>query len=226
MSELIQMFQDGDYLSLMIVIMSKAFVVFCCLPIHELAHAIVANKCGDDTARLQGRLTLNPFAHLDFVGTVMIFFFGIGYAKPVPVNPARLKHPRKDMALISVAGPISNFLMSFISIFICYALFAFGGENAAVNAVASFFYYAAMVNVSLAVFNLLPVPPLDGAKFFSAVLPDKIYFKLMKYDRYIMIGLLILLFTGVLDTPLSIITNFFIKIISFIPKLIFGVTVY
>ena len=82
MSELIQMFQDGDYLSLMIVIMSKAFVVFCCLPIHELAHAIVANKCGDDTARLQGRLTLNPFAHLDFVGTVMIFFFGIGYAKP------------------------------------------------------------------------------------------------------------------------------------------------
>lgn len=224
MRELIYMFQEGDYLSLMINIMSKAFVVFCCLPLHELAHAFAASKCGDDTARLQGRLTVNPFAHLDIVGTLMIFFFGIGYAKPVPVNYAKLKHPRKDMALIALAGPVSNMLMSFVSVFIFFAMMKFGGENLVINSVAYFFYYAAMVNASLAVFNLLPVPPLDGSRVASAVLPDKIYFKIMKYERYIMIGLFALLFFGVFDGLIGWLSNALMKVISFIPSLIFGVS--
>lgn len=166
-----------------IAILSRCFVVFCCLPIHELAHGFAAYKCGDDTARLQGRLTINPFAHLNLIGTLMIFFFGIGYANPVPVNPARLKHPRRDMALVSLAGPVSNLLMGFVSVFIYYALSAFHNTGAVMSAVMYFFYFAASVNVTLAVFNLLPIPPLDGAKILGAVLPDNIYFKYMQYEK-------------------------------------------
>lgn len=220
---LISLIRSGDFMSAIIYVASRAFVVFCCLPIHELAHAIIADKCGDDTARLKGRLTIDPFAHLDIFGTIMIFLFGIGYAKPVPVNPAKLKHPRRDMALISLAGPVANLLMSFISITIYYAIVAFFDvENNIVDVLATFFYIAASVNSALAIFNLFPIPPLDGSKIFSAILPDKIYFKIMQYDRYIMIGLMVLLFTGVLDGVITFLSSGLLNIISFIPFIIFG----
>ena len=222
MFQMLELFKEGEYLALMIIVLSRCFVVFCCLPIHELAHALIATKCGDDTARLKGRLTINPFAHLDIIGTIMIFLFGIGYANPVPVNPARLKHPRRDMALVALAGPVSNLLMAFVSVFIYYIILATGSSNVGIIAVAWFFWYAASVNCTLAVFNFLPIPPLDGAKIFSAILPDKIYFKIMQYDRYIMIGLMVLLFTGVLSTPIAWLTDLILNLISIIPNLIFG----
>ena len=222
MSQMLSLLRSGDYLSFMIIILSKCFVIFCCMPIHELAHGYAAYKCGDDTAKLKGRLTINPFAHLDLIGTIMILLFGIGYAKPVPVNPARLRHPRRDMALVALAGPVSNLLMGFVSVFIYYIINAAGSINAGVAALGYFFLYAAQVNVMLAVFNILPIPPLDGAKIFSAVLPDKIYFKIMQYDRYIMIALMILLFTGLLNTPIAWLTNKMLDFISIIPRLIFG----
>lgn len=192
------------------------------MPVHEMAHAYAAYKCGDDTAKLKGRLTINPFAHLDLIGTLMILFFGIGYANPVPVNPARLKHPKKNMALISFAGPLANIIMSFIFIFLTYFLMFIAPTNNVIYMVASFFSYAAQVNVTLAVFNLIPIPPLDGSKILTAVLPDKIYFSLMRYERYIMIGLFVLLFLGVLNGPISWLSNILLNIISFIPSLIFG----
>lgn len=222
MISILSYLRAGEYLQAIIVILSRCFVVFCCLPIHELAHAWIANKLGDDTARLKGRLTFNPFAHLDFLGTIMIFLFGIGYAKPVPVNPVRLKHPRRDMALISLAGPVSNLIMAFVSVFIFYAVAAIFHDTTVTYAVSYFFYFAASVNVTLAVFNLIPIPPLDGSKILTAVLPDKTYFKYMQYERYIMIGLMILLFTGVLDTPIAFLSNLMMKFISIIPNLIFG----
>lgn len=222
MSQMLSLLRSGDYLSLMIIILSKCFVIFCCMPVHELAHGYVAYKCGDDTAKLKGRLTINPFAHLDLIGTIMILLFGIGYAKPVPVNPARLRHPRRDMALVALAGPVSNLLMGFVSVFIYYIINAAGSINAGIVALGYFFLYAAQVNVMLSVFNILPIPPLDGAKIFSAVLPDKIYFKIMQYDRYIMIALMILLFTGLLNTPIAWLTNRMLDFISIIPRLIFG----
>lgn len=222
MLSILSYLRQGEYLEAIIAIISRCFVVFCCLPIHELAHGWVANKCGDDTAKFQGRLTFNPFAHLNPIGTIMIFLFGIGYANPVPVNPARLKHPRKDMALISLAGPLSNLIMAFISVFIFYAVSVFDNGSTVMYAIMYFFYFAASVNVTLAVFNLLPIPPLDGAKILGAVLPDRIYFKYMQYERYVMIALFVLLFIGVLNTPIAWLSSFMMKIISIIPRLIFG----
>lgn len=221
-NEVITMLREGSYLELIIMICSTLFVVFCCMPVHELSHAYAAYKCGDDTAKLKGRISLNPFAHLDILGAVMIFLFGIGYAKPVPVNPAKLKHPRRDMALISLAGPASNLVMGFIWLFVCFAIESLESSNEGIIAISSFFWYAASVNVTLAVFNLLPVPPLDGSKIYSAILPDKIYFKIMDYDKYIMIGFMLLLFTGVLDGVIYFITNIMLSFISIIPRAIFG----
>ena len=220
-SQMIELVRAGDYLGFMVMILSTCFVVFCCLPIHEMAHGLIAYNCGNDTAKLKGRLTINPFAHLDIIGTIMIFLFGIGYANPVPVNPARLKHPRRDMALIALAGPVSNLLMGFVSVFIYYIIAAVSSSPVG-NALAYFFSYAAQINVMLAVFNLLPIPPLDGSKIFSSILPDKIYFKIMKYDRYIMIGLMVLLFTRVLDVPIAWLSSKMLDLISIIPRLIFG----
>ncbi len=214
--------RSGETSLLIIMVLSRMFVVLCCMPVHEMAHAYAAYKCGDDTAKLKGRLTINPFAHLDLIGTLMILFFGIGYANPVPVNPARLKHPKKNMALISFAGPLANIIMSFIFIFLTYFLMFIAPTNNVIYMVASFFSYAAQVNVTLAVFNLIPIPPLDGSKILTAVLPDKIYFSLMRYERYIMIGLFVLLFLGVLNGPITWLSNILLNIISFIPSLIFG----
>lgn len=219
--DMIQLVREGNYLEFAVMILSTCFVVFCCLPLHELAHALAAYKCGDNTAKHSGRLTINPFAHLDIIGTIMIFVFGIGYANPVPVNPARLKYPRCDMALISLAGPASNIVMGFVSLFISFAVDSTGTDNSGVMALSEFFWYSASVNVSLAAFNLLPIPPLDGSKIYSSILPDKIYFAIMKYDRYIMIGFIILLFTGMLDGVISFISYVMMSFISIIPNAIF-----
>ena len=144
----------------------------------------------------------------------MILLFGIGYARPVPVSPRHFKNARRDMALTALAGPVSNLLMAIVSVGIFRVLLLFGGgvENGMLyaNSDAQWLYYAyvvliqvfASVNIGLAVFNLLPIPPLDGSRIFSAILPRKWSYVLDKYEQYIMIGLFVLLFTGVLDTPL------------------------
>ena len=214
---------QGDYINAIIVILSRAFVVFCCLPLHELAHGLVADKLGDHTARLQGRLTLNPLAHLNPIGTVMIFLFGIGYAKPVSINANNFKKPKRDMALTALAGPCANVLLAFVFDFIAYTAQAVMPLNNLTHAVIWFFYFAAQINAVLAVFNLLPIPPLDGSKVLAAVLPYKTYVKYMQYERYIMIGLLILLFTGVLNGVISFLADALMTLLSIIPRLIFGV---
>lgn len=224
MLSILGLIRNGEYLQAVVSVLSRCFVVFCCLPIHELAHGWVANLLGDNTAKNQGRLTFNPLAHLNPIGTIMIFLFGIGYANPVPINPNNFKKPKQGMALTALAGPVSNVLLGFISVFFCYAIQKFAGyqaEGSIGSAVAVFFYYAAYVNVTLAVFNLLPIPPLDGSKVLAAVLPDKAYYKYMQYERYVMLAVLILLFTGVLDRPISFLSNAMMTLISIIPNLIF-----
>lgn len=121
--------RNGEVLTVILLVLSRAFVIFCCTPVHELAHGYAAYKLGDDTAKYQGRLTFNPLAHLDPIGTIMIFLFGFGYAKPVQINPAKFKNPRRDMALTALAGPVANIIMAFVSVFIAYIIGAFANSQ-------------------------------------------------------------------------------------------------
>ncbi len=212
---LFDLLRDGLSMELIISLCARVFIIFCVLPIHEFAHGYVANKLGDPTARLSGRLTLNPLAHIDPLGSLMIILVGFGYAKAVPVNIANFKIGKRKryMAITAIAGPVSNLIMAFIFMFLyCLIYYKFAVSELMVY-IALFFMYAAMVNISLAVFNLIPIPPLDGSRILSAVLPDRTYYKLMQYERYIVLGVFALIFLGVLDTPLAIITSYIQRII-------------
>ena len=214
---------DMEFLELVILVGSICFVVFCATPLHEFAHAFVAVKLGDDTPRLRGRLTINPMAHIDWIGAIMIFLFGFGYAKPVEVRMRHFKKPKRDMAIVALAGSTCNLLQSFIFLFLRAAC-TFGAyklQNEAMAYMGIFFLYAAAININLGVFNLLPIPPLDGSRLLTALLPSKYYYKIMQYERYIMIGLFVLLFTGILTTPLSFLSSLILGLFSNITQIPF-----
>ena len=191
-------------------IVVRAIVLLTAIPIHEAAHAYVADKMGDPTGRYMGRLTLNPMAHFDLVGSIAMLVAGIGWAKPVPINPRNFREPKKGMAISAAAGPISNLIVAAISLsaakilmYVSYQV----GVNTVLSTLFTIFNLMCSINISLAIFNLIPIPPFDGSRIFNYFLPDKFYFKVMEYEQYIVIGLLIILFTGVLDVPLAILSN-------------------
>lgn len=192
---------------IIIMLISSLAVVFITLPIHEWAHGFVSTKLGDPTPRYQGRLTLNPMAHFDLMGALGILLLGIGWAKPVQVNARYYKNPKWGMALVALAGPVSNVILAFLVLLIGNILLFTGLTSIAIVEQAYYFlFYIATISVSLAVFNLIPIPPFDGSRVLFVFLPQKYYFKIMQYERYIFIGIFILVFSGVLDAPLDFLT--------------------
>ena len=196
------------------------------ISVHESCHALSASWLGDDTARRMGRISLNPLRHLDPVGFVLMVVAHFGWAKPVPINPYRMtkiNSPKLGMALTAAAGPVSNLLLatlSGIAFAICY--YAGGRElwvmwsgytaaSGGLYYLTDFFYVCMILNAGLAVFNLIPISPLDGSKILAIVLPEKSYAQLMRYERYGFLILALLLFTGILDGPLDLLRTGLIK---------------
>ena len=156
---------------------------------HELAHAWMALRLGDTTAKDEGRLTLNPIKHIDWLGLLMIVIVGFGWAKPVMINPENLKNKKRDMALIALAGPVINFILAFFLVFVGIAILDFQ---------VFFILHMAFLSIMLGVFNMLPIPPLDGSKVLAGILPDNIYNAYRRYESLGMVLFIILALTGML----------------------------
>lgn len=202
------MLNNFSFAQLIFRLFAYAILVFAVLPLHEFAHAFAAHLMGDDTAKWNGRLTLNPLKHLDPLGALMLVFVGVGYAKPVPVNPFNFRNRKRDMALTALAGPASNLLMAVVAV----ALFRVCSLIITDMQVLTYFWLVlivviARVSIGLAVFNLLPIPPLDGSRIFGLFLPERWTYTLERYSRQITLVVMVLLLVGVLNTPLAVIEN-------------------
>ena len=175
-----------------------------CITLHELSHGFVALRLGDTTARDAGRLTLNPIRHIDPLGLVMMAVFKFGWAKPVPVNMYRFRNPKRGMAITALAGPLMNLLIGVVFLFLYGLLYVplskNGGE--AGRWFLEMIYLTAYISLAFMVFNILPISPLDGSKILYSFLPDRAYDALMHYERYGMLLLLLLVWSGVLGSPL------------------------
>lgn len=184
----------------------RALVVLIAIPFHESAHALVSHWLGDDTALRAGRLSLNPLRHFDPWGALCMLVGGVGWARPVRIDVRNYKNPKAGMAISAAAGPISNFLLAWVSM-ILYRL-VLRADASWLMLPQMFLYYMIVMNLSLAAFNLIPVPPFDGSRIALLFLPQRLYFKVMRYEHQIMIAVLLLALTGLLNIPLSVVVNF------------------
>lgn len=196
-------------------VLQSVLASLLCITLHELSHGYVAFLLGDTTARDAGRLTLNPLKHLDIFGLLMMVVAHVGWAKPVPVNMYRFKNPRRDMAVTALAGPVTNILISIVAFFLYGVMLVPAVVNGLGVAVffADFFQLTAIISLGYAVFNFIPIPPLDGSKVVFSLFGDRAYEFLMRYERYGFILLYLLVFTnrlnGILQTGISFLAGKF-----------------
>ena len=195
--------QHMDWAGLIDLLLSVAAILLC-LTVHETCHGLAAWALGDPTAKRLHRLSLNPIRHIDPFGALMMLVAGFGWAKPVPVDPRYFRNPKLGMAVTALAGPVSNLVMAYMALLLRAVLLAFYHPGSALlEGLVGFCETLAVLNVGLGIFNLIPFPPLDGSKVLGAFLPDRAYFQLMRYERWGMLLLMVLLWLGVFSVPLS-----------------------
>ena len=185
------------------------------LPIHEWAHAYTAHKLGDNTAYYSGRMTMNPLAHLDPIGFICLVVAGFGWARPVPVDMRYFKHPKSGMALTALAGPVSNLALAYLALVVRALLLGvyYRSGLTVLLGVVNFCGTVAVLSIGLGIFNLIPFPPLDGSKVLAVFLPDRAYYTLMRYEFWGTILLMLLLWSGLLDAPLSAARNWVLDLL-------------
>ena len=220
------MFRGGyvDFWEVISQILATLFIIFCILPLHECAHGWVACRLGDSTAKNSGRLTLNPIVSIDPVGALFLLLFGFGWAKPVPIDSRYFKNPRRDTALTALAGPLANFLAAWVGGVIYIGIFI-ASKGAVPDFFQSLFGAYITINVALAVFNLIPLPPLDGSKILGAFLPAKTLYNFYRYQNIIIGIAFFVLFFGFLDGPINFLNQAFLNGViwlSMLPYRIFG----
>lgn len=201
----IQQLQFDGLIDMIIVVLASLL----CIMVHEISHGLAAYFMGDNTAKRMGRLSFNPFRHVDLMGLVMMALLRFGWAKAVPVDMRKFRSPRIGMAITAFAGPISNFFLMLIGVLgkVLFVLLYIQNSHNIWYVFAKFFDYVAILSAGICVFNLLPIPPLDGSKVLFAILPDRLYGKLMRYEKYGMIFLAVILVSGLLDMPLNNLRN-------------------
>ena len=187
----------GIIVNFIVSLLYVAPAVLIALSLHEFAHGLASYSLGDPTPKASGRLSLNPFRHMDLWGTLLLLFFGFGWAKPVSVDPRYYKNPKADMVKVALAGPLMNFVVAFVALF-------FMGVIAKFNFVVTNYIYnllcqIAIIDIGLGLFNLIPIPPLDGSKVLFSLLPERYYFSYMRFEQFGMIFLLVLISVGALD---------------------------
>ncbi len=220
-------FFSSDIQDVVYKLLISLIISLVALPIHEYAHGYAAYRMGDNTAYRQGRLTLNPLVHIDPLGTLALVLFGFGWAKPVQINPLNFENPKKGMMLSALAGPLSNVGLAFISMVfykLSYIPVYMGMSGAFIITIQTFLLYMISINITLAVFNFIPIPPFDGSRIATYFLPQRIYFKIMQYENIIFIGLLVILWLGFLDGPISFVSTSVTGILDFITRPIDWIT--
>ncbi len=209
------MFSIGSFNPLTLLL--NAAITLIALTGHEFAHAWVSYKLGDPTPKVSGRLSLNPMAHLDLVGTILMVLTGFGWAKPVEINPRYYKDVKKGTALTAIAGPVANLIMAFVGLFIYAVFFVLyrktGFGFAALNVVQYITVSFAVRNLCFMVFNIIPIPPLDGSKVLGLFLSNRAYYTMLRYERYSMLLIMFLSLTGAFGSVIGTGVNFFLDAI-------------